>query len=104
MKTPHNCFLLCAALTWVSLPAFGASNGNQLPLAELAEGHEQVFKTMTGDHIAVVLQKGDKQFTVYGVTKIRAVGAVLEITVKNGEKYSVSPADVFFISNNGFKI
>lgn len=98
---PLYTFGLAALLTLT--PPLARAAGSESGLAELAQAHEQVFKTLTGEHIAVVLQKGDKQFTVYGVVKVRAVGAVLEITVKNGEKYSVSPADVFFISNNGFK-
>jgi hypothetical protein len=88
----------------------GAGNDSEKPigsepaLSDVARGHEQVAKEISGDHTAVVLQKGDKQFTVYGVVSIRAVGSVVEITVKNGEKYSVSAADIFFITNNGFKI
>jgi len=70
----------------------------------IARAHEQVVKGISGDHTAVVIQKGDKQFTIYGVVSLRAVGPVVEITVKNGEKYSVSAADIFFITNNGFKI
>lgn len=73
-------------------------------LIAIGRAHEQVVKGITGDHTAVVIQKGDKQFTIYGVVSLRAVGPVVEITVKNGEKYSVSAADVFFITNNGFKI
>lgn len=73
-------------------------------LTRLSRAHEEVAKSIPGDHTAVVVQKGDKQFTIYGVVAIRAVGPVLEITVKNGEKYSVSAADIFFITNNGFKI
>lgn len=87
-----------------SLPLLAASPVDAASLAELAHSHEQVFKTLGTEHTAVVIQKGDKQFTIYGVTAIRAVGPVLEVTVKNGEKYSVSASDVFFISNNGFKI
>jgi len=73
-------------------------------LSAISRGHEQVAKELAGDHTAVVVQKGDKQFTIYGVVSVRAVGPVVEITVKNGEKYSVSAADIFFITNNGFKI
>jgi hypothetical protein len=93
--------LLFSLAAW---PVTAAPAPDAATLAELARSHEQVCKTLGGDHVAVVIQKGDKQFTIYGVTAVHAVGPVLEITVKNGEKYSVSAADVFFISNNGFKI
>ena len=101
MKTPKS--LLLAALL-LPLSAVAATPDSVALLTDLARAHEQIFKTLPSDHIAVVLQKGEKQFTIYGVTNVRAVGVLLEITVKTGEKYSVSPADVFFISNNGFKI
>jgi hypothetical protein len=78
--------------------------GDAEALIAIGRGHEQVAKGIAGDHTAVVIQKGDKQFTIYGVVSVRAVGPVMEITVKSGEKYSVSAADIFFITNNGFKI
>jgi hypothetical protein len=71
-------------------------------LADLAKGHEQVFKEMSGGQPAIVLQRGEKQFVIYGVTAVRAVGSALEVTVKNGQKYSVNPTDVFFITNDSF--
>lgn len=90
------------------LAAFSASATEKTPdadtLAQIGRAHEQVTKALAGDHTSVVIQKGDKQFTIYGVVSLRAVGPVVEITVKNGEKYSVSAADIFFITNNGFKI
>jgi hypothetical protein len=90
------------------LAVFAASSPEKTADAEaliaIGRGHEQVAKELAGDHTAVVIQKGDKQFTIYGVVSVRAVGAVVEITVKNGEKYSVGAADIFFITNNGFKI
>lgn len=104
--------LAVVVLTLVS-PIFASAAGNDsektsspdgAALADVARGHEQVARGLSGDHTAVVLQKGDKQFTVYGVVSVRAIGAVVEITVKNGEKYSVNAADIFFITNNGFKI
>lgn len=102
MKT--SLLLLCVASVMLAQPVSAARDDDRTVLFEIARGHEQVFKALSGEHISVVLQKGDKQFTIYGVTNVRAIGAVLEITVKNGEKYSVSAADVFFISNNAFKI
>lgn len=110
MKIP---LLLCVALLNLPVPALSAqtpsardrasdSASNFLP--DLAKGHEQVFKGLTPGTTSIVLQKGDKQFTIYGVTNVRAVGSVVEITVKNGEKYSVSAQDVFFMTNNAFKI
>ncbi len=71
-------------------------------LDELAKGHEQVFKELNGGQPAIVLQRGEKQFVIYGVTAVRAVGGTLEITVKSGQKYSVNPADIFFITNDSF--
>ncbi len=105
MKKPLSLLIILCVVLAAYRPLHAASAGSDAAaLADLARGHERVFKSLGTDHVAVVLQKGDKQFTIYGVVEIRAVGAVLEITVKNGEKYSVSPADVFFITNNGFKI
>jgi len=102
---PFVALVLCA----VAFCPFSSANasekvGTTETLSEIARAHEQVAKGLTGDHTAVVVQKGDKQFTIYGVVSVRAVGPVVEITVKNGEKYSVSAADIFFITNNGFKI
>jgi hypothetical protein len=71
-------------------------------LADLAKGHAQVFEDLSGGQPAIVLQRGEKQFVIYGVTAVRAVGSALEVTVKNGQKYSVNPADVFFITNDSF--
>ncbi|HYP15731.1 MAG TPA: hypothetical protein VEQ65_00860 [Opitutus sp.] len=71
-------------------------------LADLARSHEQVFKHIAGEQVALVLQKGEKQFVVYGVTQVRAVGSALEVTVKQGQKYSVNPGDVFFLTNDTF--
>lgn len=71
-------------------------------LADLARSHEQVFKELADDQTALVLQRGDKQFVIYGVTHVRAVGSAVEVTVKNGRKYSVNPADVFFLTNDAF--
>lgn len=73
-----------------------------LSLAELARGHEQVCRGLTGDQTSIVLQRGEKQFVIYGVTNVRAVGSALEVTVKAGQKYSVNPADVFFVTNDTF--
>ena len=106
--------LLALTFLALGLAAAGFSQPSSAPdppggselavLVELARGHERSFKSLTGDRTAVVLQKGEKQFTIFGVTNVRALGAILEITVKNGDKYSVSPTDVFFITNNPFKI
>lgn len=104
MKTFVAFALVLAVQHPLAVFAAGSSEKDPEALTAIARGHEQVAKELSGDHTAVVIQKGDKQFTIYGVVSLRAVGPVVEITVKNGEKYSVSAADIFFITNNGFKI
>lgn len=54
--------------------------------------------------VSVVLQRGDKQFVVGGVTALRAVGGNVEITVNNGRKYSVAATDIFFVTNDTFNL
>ncbi len=72
-------------------------------LAALAQSHEQIFQTFSGDApISVVLQRGEKQFVISGVTHVRAVGSAAEISVNNGRKYSVSAGDILFITNDTF--
>ncbi len=94
---------LCLLLLFASAaPASAAAAADSAALVELARGHEQVFKKLASDRTAVVLQKGEKQFVIYGVTDLRSAGGILEITVKNGSKYSVNPGDVFFITNDSF--
>ncbi len=106
MKTPRN--LLLATLLLVSAPLAQAQAGSSAVLSEqslaaLARSHEQVFQTITGDApVSAVLQRGDKQFVISGVIKVRAVGSAAEITVNGGRKYSVSPADIFFITDDTF--
>lgn len=111
MNTPTR---LLTTATLLALPLFAPalaqtaadrpSAGRSSDLSDLARGHEQVFKNLSPGNTTAVLQKGDKQFTIYGVTEVRAIGSVVEITVKNGEKYSVGAGDIFFITNNAFKI
>lgn len=92
---------LAAALLLLLAPAFAPAAENALP--DLARSHEQVFKSFTGDApISIVLQRGEKQFVISGVTGVRAVGSSTEVTVKNGQKYSVAPTDIFFITNDTF--
>jgi hypothetical protein len=94
--------LLFAALT---CPLFAATpaSPSDTALAALAQGHEQVFPTFTGDApISIVLQRGDKQFVISGVTGVRAVGSITVISVNNGRKYSISPADILFITDDTF--
>ena len=79
-----------------------AQTSSAASLADLARSHEQVFKELADEQTALVLQRGDKQFVIYGVTHVRAVGSAIEVTVKNGRKYSVNPADVFFLTNDAF--
>ncbi|ACB73455.1 hypothetical protein [Opitutus terrae] len=100
-------FALCAVASSSAQDAAEQKRSALVPsngLPALAESHAQVFKELAPGPASVVLQKGDKQFTIYGVVGLRAVGSVVEITVTNGEKYSVSPQDIFFITNNAFKI
>lgn len=106
MKPSVALALYLAALSLVAVAPANASEKAEHPeaLAEIGHAHEQVAKGLASDHTTVVIQKGDKQFTIYGVVSVRAVGPVVEITVKNGEKYSVSAGDIFFITNNGFKM
>ena len=93
---------LCLLLLFASAAPAPAAAADSAALVELARGHEQVFKKLASDRTAVVLQKGEKQFVIYGVTDLRSAGGILEITVKNGSKYSVNPGDVFFITNDTF--
>lgn len=98
--------LLVTAL--LAAPLASARAGTVTPLSDtalaaLARSHEQVFQSFSGDApISVVLQRGDKQFVISGVTHVRAVGSVAEIAVNNGRKYSVSAGDIFFITNDTF--
>ncbi len=93
--------LLAAPL--FSAPAGTAISLSDTALAALARSHEEVFQSLSGDApISVVLQRGDKQFVISGVTRVRAVGSVAEIAVNNGRKYSVSAGDIFFITNDTF--
>lgn len=101
MNRPLLLSVSCAALLAFVTPAYSETPG-PLPLAELARSHEQVFKRLADEQTALVLQRGDKQFVIYGVTDVRAVGSVVEVTVKNGRKYSVNPADIFFLTNDAF--
>jgi|GEM_PF-2986638 hypothetical protein len=99
--------LLLAGALLASAPSFAASNATNLPagsaLAALARSHEQIFQSITDDApISAVLQRGDKQFVIAGVTRVRAVGEAVEITVNHDRRYSVSATDILFITNDTF--
>lgn len=96
-------FFLTALLLSTSVHTGFASPGPDTSLAALAQSHEQIFQTFSGDApISVVLQRGEKQFVISGVIQVRAVGSAAEISVNNGRKYSVSAGDILFITNDTF--
>ena len=102
--------LCIAVLALTAAPAYSQAPSDHAVIVEksesqaLAKSHEEAFKNVNHNKAFIVLQRGERYFTIREVTGVEAVGSLVIVTVRGGAVFTVSPRDILFSTDSDFHL